>query len=65
MSTIQSERVEKKAKKTLKKKLATESQMVYLTFTLMYGGIVTVYTHSFIACKLHRKQSGKVPQPVL
>ena len=39
--------------------------MVYLTFTLMYGSIVTVYTHSFITCKLHRKQSGKVPQPVL
>ena len=34
----------------------------YLTFTLMYGGIIT---HSFITCKLHLKQSGKVPQPVL
>ena len=36
--------------------------MVYLTFTLMYGSIVAP---SFITCKLHRKQSGKVPQPVL
>ena len=36
--------------------------VVYLTFTLMYGGIIT---HSFITCKLHLKQSGKVPQPVL
>ena len=36
--------------------------MVYLIFTLMYGGI---FTHSFITCQLHRKQSGKVPQPVL
>ena len=36
--------------------------LVYLTFTLMYGGIIT---HSFITCKLHLKQSGKVPQPVL
>ena len=27
----------------------------------MYGGIIT---HSFITCKLHLKQSGKVPQPV-
>ena len=61
MSTIQPERVEKKAKNHWKK-LATEGQMVYLTFTLMYGGIVT---HSFITCKLHRKQSGKVPQLVL
>ena len=32
--------------------------VVYLTFTLMYGGIIT---HSFITCKLHLKQSGKVP----
>ena len=30
--------------------------------TLMYGGIIT---HSFITSKLHLKQSGKVPQPVL
>ena len=36
--------------------------VVYLTFTLMYGGIIT---HSFSTCKLHLKQSGKVPQPVL
>ena len=36
--------------------------VVYLTFTLMYGGIIT---HSFITCKLHLKQSGKVRQPVL
>ena len=36
--------------------------VVYLTFTLMYGGIIT---HSFITCKLHLKQSGKVLQPVL
>ena len=37
--------------------------VVYLTFTLMYGrGVIT---HSFITCKLHLKQSGKVPQPVL
>ena len=28
----------------------------------MYGGIIT---HSFTTCKLHLKQSGKVPQPVL
>ena len=32
--------------------------VVYLTFTLMYGGIIT---HSFITCKLHLKQSGKSP----
>ena len=38
------------------------SVVVYLTFTLMYGGIIT---HSFITCKLHLKQSGKVPQLVL
>ena len=31
-------------------------------FTLMYGGIIT---HSFTTCKLHLKQSGKVPQTVL
>ena len=36
--------------------------VVYLTFTLMYGGVIT---HSFSTCKLHLKQSGKVPQPVL
>ena len=36
--------------------------VVYLTFTLMYGGIIT---RSFITCKLHLKQSSKVPQPVL
>ena len=36
--------------------------VAYLTFTLMYGGIIT---HSFTTCKLHLKQSGKVPQPVL
>ena len=35
--------------------------VVYLTFTLIYGGILT---HSFITSKLHLKQSGKVPQPV-
>ena len=35
--------------------------VVYLTFTLIYGGIIT---HSFITSKLHLKQSGKVPQPV-
>ena len=37
----------------------------YILFDLrwyMYGGIIT---HSFITCKLHLKQSGKVPQPVL
>ena len=33
--------------------------VVYLTFTLMYGGIIT---HSFINCKLHLKQSGKISQ---
>ena len=33
------------------------SVVVYLTFTLMYGGIIT---HSFITCKLHLKLSGKV-----
>ena len=37
-------------------------EVVYLTFTIMYGGIVT---HYFISRKLHFKQSGKVPQPVL
>ena len=36
--------------------------LVYLTFTLMYKGIIT---HSFITCKLHLKQSGKVRQPEL
>ena len=36
--------------------------VVYLTFTLMYGGIIT---DSVITCKLHLKQSGKDPQPVL
>ena len=36
--------------------------VVYLTLTLMYGGIIT---HSFITYKLHLKQSGKVSQPVL
>ena len=35
--------------------------VVYLTFTLIYGGILT---RSFITSKLHLKQSGKVPQPV-
>ena len=30
--------------------------------TLMYGGIITL---SFSTCKLHLKQSHKVPQPVL
>ena len=35
--------------------------VVYLTFTLIYGGILT---HSFMTSKLHLKQSGKVPQPV-
>ena len=40
----------------------TGSPLVYLTFTLIYGGIIT---HSFSTCKLHLKQSGKVPQPVL
>ena len=30
--------------------------VVYLTFTLMYGGIIT---HSFSTCKLHLKSSGK------
>ena len=35
--------------------------VVSLTFTLVYGGIIT---HSFITCKVHLKQSGKVPQPV-
>ena len=32
--------------------------VVYLSFTLMYGGIIT---HSFSTCKLHLKQSGKDP----
>ena len=32
--------------------------VVYLTFTLIYGGIIT---HSFSTCKLHLKQSGKSP----
>ena len=36
--------------------------VVYLTFTVLYGGIIK---HAFITCKLHLKQSGKVPQPVL
>ena len=36
--------------------------VVYLTFTLTYRGIII---RSFITCKLHLKQSGKVPQPVL
>ena len=26
---------------------------------------LNIITHSFITCKLHLKQSGKVPQPVL
>ena len=33
--------------------------VVYLTFTLIHGGIIT---HSYITCKLQLKQSGKVPQ---
>ena len=36
--------------------------VVYLTFTLVYAGIIT---HSFITSKLHLKQSGKVTQPEL
>ena len=32
--------------------------VVYLTFTLMYGGIIT---HSFITCKLHLSSLAKSP----
>ena len=38
------------------------SVVVYLTFTLMYDGIISPY---FITCKLQLEQSRQGPQPVL
>ena len=39
-----------------------DTVVVYLTFTHIYGGIIT---HSFITCKVHVQQSAKAFQLVL
>ena len=36
--------------------------VVYLTFTLMYGAIIT---HSFITCKLHLSSLAKAPTSIV